>query len=433
MKTIVMASRSSKDHITINTESLASSFENMMADNLFMSPNCCIFRTPKILLRHNEKAYHPNAFSIGPFHHETEQLKPTEKIKLKYLQGILQRSLRPKERLRQLIEAIRVVQVEAREYYAGPVTLNVEEFVKIMVLDGCFIIELLRKDADEVAKDPDDPIFSMSCLQEFLNHDLILLENQIPWLVLDCLFNLSMPPGGGKSLIQLTLDFFSNIFSSSKPSITPDQFNDLKIMHILDLLRHSLLLPFRNDESDEKHLGWQPFPCATSLKDAGIKFKRVSSSSILDITFSNGVLEIPPLLLQETTESILRNLISFEQCYPNCPPRVTSYAKLMDYLIDTTKDMEILCENDIFDNWLNLEDATQFFNQLYTDAHVKKFYYHELCRQVNSYCKQFWPRWRFFYVHNYFGKPWAVTAQIVVAIFLVFAFLHTYYTIKNDD
>ncbi|KAK1568930.1 hypothetical protein Q3G72_030560 [Acer saccharum] len=422
---------SQKNHVAIDIESEETAFENLMSGNFIMSPNCCIFKTPKILYRHNEKAYEPNAFSIGPFHYGKDQLKPAQKIKLKYLQGLLSRSIRQKEQLlRQLIASIREVEGQARECYAGSIEFGVEEFVQILVLDGCFIVELLRKDFNEVPRDPDDPIFSMSCLLQFLSHDLILLENQIPWLVLDHLFSLTMVPGG-KSLIQLTVEFFGNIFSSNQPSINPVEFENQEIRHILDLLRLSLLSPFEKEQSNAQHFGWQTLPCATSIKAAGIKFKRVSSSSILDIRFSNGVLEIPPLLIQETTETILRNLISYEQCYPNCQPRITSYAKLMDNLIDSTRDMDILCESDVIDNWLNPDDATQFFNRLHNDAYMKMFYYNELCSRVNDHCKRWWPRWRTFYMDNYFGTPWAVVSQVVAAIFLILSFLQTFYTIMG--
>ncbi|MCV5003972.1 DUF247 domain-containing protein, partial [Escherichia coli] len=56
-------------------------------------------------------------------------------------------------------------------------------------------------------------------------------------------------------------------------------------------------------------LSWQPMPSATSLTEAGIKFSNASSNCILDIQFEDGVLMIPPLFIQETTETVLRNLI----------------------------------------------------------------------------------------------------------------------------
>ncbi|KAJ4729435.1 hypothetical protein OWV82_002216 [Melia azedarach] len=419
-------------HVAVNLKLLGCSFDEMMADKLIMSLNASIFRTPKILFRHNERAYLPNAFSFGPFHHADEQLKLTHRIKWKYVQGFLRRSPNPAAKWRQLTDAIRSVKGAARECYAGSIEFGEEEFLEILVVDGCFIVELFRKDSGLVGKDQDDPIFNMSCLLQYLNHDLILLENQIPWLVLERLFSLTKVSEQQESLIKLTLDFFGNIFSSTKPDIKLDKFNDLDIKHILDLLRHSLLLPLeREKQLCDKNLGWEPFPCATKIHEAGIKLRKRKSDSILDIQFTEGVLEIPSLLIQETTETIFRNLISFEQCCPNYPPIVTSYAKLMDNLIDTNKDVDILCDKNVIDNWLNPEDVTQFFNKLYNDAYVKKFYYSDLCEEVTNHRKLCWPRWRFFYMHNYFGTPWAIVSQVVGTILLILAIVQTLYAILD--
>ncbi|OMP05574.1 hypothetical protein COLO4_08739 [Corchorus olitorius] len=432
MKNTSMKSLDKTDHevisITCSSESLASSLENMMGETTFMSPRCCIFKTPSILYRHNEEAYIPNAFSIGPFHHGKPSLTDTEKIKSKYLQGLICRSHSPEARLRQCIDVIIEVENEARECYAGKIGFSSEEFVKVLVLDACFIVELFRKDANLVPKDEDDPIFTMSCMLQYLWHDLILLENQMPWLVLERIFSLTASPSESKSLVELTLEFFGNIFSSDKHSIEPHLLATQEIKHILDLLRKSLILAYRGE--DYHHcLGWQPFPSATSIKKAGIKFRKVSSSSILDIRFRNGILEMPSLLIQETTETIFRNLISFEQCYPNCSPRVTSYAILLSHLINTPKDLNILCDNGIIDNWLIPEDSTKFFKTLYHDSYVKEFHYLRLCEQVNGYCHNWGSKWHALYRKNYFGKPWAIVLQFFVATLLILTFIQTYFIV----
>ncbi|XWS30483.1 hypothetical protein CRYUN_Cryun24cG0121400 [Craigia yunnanensis] len=420
--------RGGEEHIRIDVQQLVSSYETMVSDDFIMSSKCCIFKIPIILYRHNERAFVPDAFSFGPWHYGKIQLKGTQKIKLNYLESLIHRSPNPSSRLTELEKAIKEIEQEARECYGGAVEFCNQEFVKMLVLDGCFVIELFRKDANVVGKDPDDPIFTMSCMLQFLYHDLILLENQLPWLVLECLFKLTRGPNETKSLTELAIEFFGNMFSSDIPAIDPNLFTKRENKHILDLLRTSLVLPSENVER-KQNSGWQPIPSATRLKEAGVEFKKVKSKSILDINFSNGVLQIPSLLIQETTETIFRNLISFEQCYPNCPPRLTSYAKLLDNLIDTTNDMEILCKKDILDNWLNPDDATQFFNKLYNDAYVKEFYYHDLCNQVNSYCRRWWPKWHAFYMHNYFGKPWAIVSQVFAIIILTLTILQTVYSI----
>ncbi|KAM7267184.1 hypothetical protein ACFE04_009350 [Oxalis oulophora] len=409
----------------IDMELLVSSLENSMVDIQYLAPESCIFKTPSILRRHNEDSYNPNAFSIGPFHHGKAQFQATDKIKLKYLRNLLGRSTFPNEQLRKIVQSINEIEPELRNCYAERIEFSKEDFVQILVVDGCFILELLRKDAKLVPIDEDDPIFTMSCMMQFLNHDLILLENQIPWSVLDCLFKMTTMDGNSKPLDQLVIEFFGNTFSSQRPDFGPLQSTNFRrhvSKHMLDLLRNSLILTIDNHHHK---LGWQPFPTATKLRAAGIKFRRVVSNSILDVQFRNGILEIPSLLIQETTESIFRNLISFEQCYPNCSPRVTSYVILLDNLIDTRKDVEILCKYEIIDNWLNPEDIVQFFNKLYHDAYVKDYYYVELCGQVNAFCQRRFQRWRAKFIRNYFGTPWGIVAQIVISVLLLFVLINT--------
>ncbi|XP_022773653.1 UPF0481 protein At3g47200-like [Durio zibethinus] len=418
-----MAQGGRYDAAVIDIELVASSMENKInSHQLSLSADHCIFRTPSILARHKKEAYSPNCFSFGPFHHDQPNLKVTEKIKLKYLRGLLSRSGNQQAMLRECLDSIKEEERKARDCYAGIIDQNMVEaknFVEMLVVDGCFIIELFRKDANVVPREDDDPIFSMSCMLQFLHHDLILLENQIPWLVLELLFNKTKASFETKSLIELALNFLANTFSSNRPSLNLDLFVGQEVKHILDLLRLSLVLPSEVVNNDRQKLEWQPIPSATRLKEAGVKFVRVTVDSILDMKFRNGVLEIPSLLIQETTETIFRNLISYEQCLPNCKPIFTSYAKIMDNLIDTTNDMEILCKKDIFDNWLSPEDATQFFNKLYNDTYVKEFYYSELCVNLNHHCQQWWPKWRSAYVHNYFSKPWAIAAQIYAIIMFI--------------
>lgn len=436
----------------IDIEALASSIERKMPDNCFMSSKSCIFKTPPVLFRHNKQAYIPDAFSIGPIHHDCQNLKTMEETKTKYLEDLIGRSPIPSMMLRDLINSIQAVEKEAREYYADQVSYTPYEFVEILVIDGCFIIELFYRDAYPDIKDRykiDDPVFTMRCMLRFLLHDLILLENQVPWMVLELLFNKTNYPGHQKTLIELATSFFANMFSSDLP-FPNDSVQDVK--HIPDLLRKLLISTYRGEEEgglewklmpewlvstiirenhkkDRLH-NWKLVPSATMLLDAGIKFKRGSSDKcILDIKFNNGTLEIPPILIHQTTETAFRNLISFEQCY-RCEARITSYAIFLDNLINTPADMEKLCERNIVDNLLNPEEATKIFNKLYQDTYMGKFHYEDLGLQVNRFCQNKWPRWRAALVRNYFGTPWIVLSTLGALIILILTFLQTYYTIE---
>ena len=67
-----------------------------------------------------------------------------------------------------------------------PVSCSVSdtEFADMMFLDGCFLLQLMESD-DE----PPLAGLAMSCGPSILK-DIFLLENQIPWLVLEVLMQL---------------------------------------------------------------------------------------------------------------------------------------------------------------------------------------------------------------------------------------------------
>ncbi|EXC31343.1 hypothetical protein L484_017623 [Morus notabilis] len=444
------------DHV-IDVEALTKNIEGKLSGELSMSPLCSIFKIPTILLRHNQNAYAPNAFSFGPFHHNKENLKPTERIKARYLRDLISRlidsdpnnpnpNMDPVQTrtlmIKTLTEAINKKRKEARQYYAGPIGMEEDKFVEVLVLDGCFIVELLRKKAYEGLRDREngqerDPIFSMSCLLQYLWHDLLLLENQIPWMVLDILYGLTTTPiDDEKPLVQLVIEFFGNIFSTSPPPIEPLLSSPHPGKHILDLLRNSLVLNSsiihqNKTNSDTISCELEPMRSATSLEESGIKFKMCASKSILDIKFheKQGVLEIPTLFIQETTETVFRNLISLEQCCPNYDPIITSYAVLLDNLINSKDDMEILCKSKAIYNWLNIDDATRFFNKLYIDTFVKETFYIELTHQVNEYCRYPWHKYRRVLMRDYFKHPWAFISVIAATTALILTFLQTLFPI----
>ncbi|XP_062152883.1 UPF0481 protein At3g47200-like [Alnus glutinosa] len=471
-----MAVNEERDSVRIDIERLESSIKDMMSHDSLTSPKCCIFKTPAILYRHNEKAFIPNAFSIGPLHHGCPNLKATEKIKAKYLQGLISRSGSLDTILKTLISSIMEVEKDARECYADAIDYSPEELVKILVIDGCFLIELFLKKTYLSLREEHDPIFSKSYMRQFLSHDLILLENQLPWMVLEILFDLTKDSYDENPLIILAMNFFDDTYLSYRmpPSNQVINIEDIEhfvdlfrklstlsstdshpvqsinfecIKHFVDLFRKLSTLSstlFRKvktssnillgistiEESQETPCGWEFVPSATSLVESGVKFKRSTSQSILDVKFNDGVLEIPPFQIHEVTETVFRNLISYEQCHSYRCDRITSYAILLASLINTAKDVDILCDNKIIDNWLNPDDAAQLFNKLYLDAYVY-YRYTDLSRQVNSFCQRRWPRWRRALVRNYFNTPWAILSTLAAVILLILTLVQTVYAVKK--
>jgi hypothetical protein len=196
-----------------------------------------------------------------------------EKIKGEYLRELMSR-FSSEIKLREIINLTKCVEKEARAYYGEPINYSLDEFAKILVIDGCFIIELLRKFDCEELRQKDDPVITVHCISSFLSHDLALLENQVPWMVLELLFNLTNGRHDKKPLIELVMEFFGHNFLSSIPPLTYHSSQDIK--HILDLLRKWLVSSIGEEKertSTRKHM-----PSATHLIQTGIKFSRRSTS-----------------------------------------------------------------------------------------------------------------------------------------------------------
>ncbi|KAI7998187.1 UPF0481 protein [Camellia lanceoleosa] len=68
-----------------------------------------------------------------------------------------------------------------------------QELAKILLVDGCFILKLFLRDSDmEKYMDEveEDPIINSASTIATLQHDLALLENQIPFPILQTLLDI---------------------------------------------------------------------------------------------------------------------------------------------------------------------------------------------------------------------------------------------------
>ncbi|CAL9028827.1 unnamed protein product, partial [Prunus brigantina] len=445
--------------VVINVEELKSNIDAKFRVHSPLPHSCCIFKVPEVIRRHNEQAYEPNIVSIGPFHHGKEKFQFFENVKHWYFTRLI--SSTENVSLDSLIEGIMELAKSAQDcYVAYPLDgdLDKKYFVEMMIFDGCFLLELFRKaftfelrNENDPLQNENDPVFNVSCMQEHLYHDLLLLENQLPWSVLECLYNLTAnsdsPSQRGVSLTSLVLNFFRQsdadilmLNSNLKPKY--------KILHILDLIRAVIVFELDGEEQHKKKLPVeeqqkkkgpklpQRIPNATSLSEAGVQFEARQNKEegkgecIMNIKFKNGVFTIPPLGIDESTEPLFRNLIAFEQCYHDCLHKITSYAVLMDNLIDSREDIDFLCEKGILANWLNPDDAAQFFNKLYDDTTVMGYYYSGLSDDVNNYYKTNWHKFMETLRRDYFSTPWRIISFVAAFILLVLTLVQTLYTIR---
>ena len=140
-------------------------------------PECCIYKFPRNLRNVNEDAYTPKEISIDPFHHGKENLKKNEELKLR---SFLDVCYRTKKTQGELAKCVHEKELKIHHCYAENFhEISKEDFVKMILLDSVFIIEHLWC----IMRYPEENNIHEN-VSDIL-HDLILLENQVPFSVLE--------------------------------------------------------------------------------------------------------------------------------------------------------------------------------------------------------------------------------------------------------
>ena len=381
-----------------------------------LSADSCIYRIPYDLRKLNEEYYTPKAVSIGLFHRGNRRLQTMEKEKVRCLNSFLKRV---GLNLGDLVSTIMPLEQRIRGYYGEAIELNSNDFVKMILLDGCFILEMFWEYFRPGWTREFPP-----CLVNSLLKDFILLENQIPFFIVERLYVLELPNFRNRCpLMQLAFYFFSR-FNDQKFDPLPN----MKIKHFTDLLRIFLLPPpgrlqcVRRDEL-VSHLY-----SATQLHEAGIKFKVSPSKCLLDLKFANGVSEIPSAHLDDRSESLIRNLMAFEQCHLFEEAYITDYYFILDFLINTSHDVDLLCDKGIMVNYLgDSSAAASVINNLnkgivWMDMSSD---YYLICKELNEFYDNPWHSRKATLCREYFSSPWRAASTVAAVIFLVLTIIQT--------
>ncbi|KAF5465137.1 hypothetical protein F2P56_015168 [Juglans regia] len=226
----------------MGSNTLSTRIEEKLAISTRIGKECCMHKVHELLRDVNKKAYKPTLLAIGPYHHGKVGQGFMEEHKLRYLQQMLERTGGSVETY---IAALRELEETARKCYVECISQTPDECVEMMLLDGCFIIELFRKYEiyKKTIKEEYDPIFQTGWMLSTIARDLLLFENQLPLFILTKLFGMSESNRSG-NLGEHIVDIeetneISVGSSTSTAQIIPTQLNDL----VLDFF--SGALPFK--------------------------------------------------------------------------------------------------------------------------------------------------------------------------------------------
>ncbi|GLJ51221.1 hypothetical protein SUGI_1089730 [Cryptomeria japonica] len=221
-----------------------------------------IHRIPTYFKDLNAKAYIPRVVSLGLFHHQpTRALSAMDRRKVDAALRMRQR-LQPSKQT-SLVDLFKKSIPEITSCYEGGMDTGDETIAWTCLLDGCFVLEILRvltRQEDKINRPPDnltsptqveensDPIYNKNrvrtCQFDILG-DFFMMENQIPIKVLSSLLQLEMdsPQSAQKELYKMICEIVSIIhpflprgFPTAEKPDSFEEAGDLeKYKHILGL------------------------------------------------------------------------------------------------------------------------------------------------------------------------------------------------------
>uniref|UniRef100_A0A7N0RIX4 Uncharacterized protein n=1 Tax=Kalanchoe fedtschenkoi TaxID=63787 RepID=A0A7N0RIX4_KALFE len=395
---------------------------------------CCIYRVPPTMREVNEASYTPRVVSIGPFHHGRDEYESMENQKMRYLNDFVERT---QKSLKDIVNIAHSWEVRARRCYSQSVEPSSAKFVLMLLKDGVFIVEHMLRIRRKVTITHEDFLVMKPWLSTDVGHDLILLENQLPFFVIHGLYALLPPDQSGtlpststtlENLINLIRECFSNYYD---PKTT---ISSARPKHLLDLIYY-FQIPKEPPKWDEKNSGTDevklPKYSATRLHQAGVKFQVSESKCLLDIKFrkEDGALEMPLIRIEDSSESFLRNLVAFEQChFPHCELYMAYYILLLDKLVNTCGDVDVLEKDGVIENLLgDNETLSTTINKL--GAHITlwkgSYYFASICNDLDAYCSVPRHEWMATCRREYCSTPWRILSIIAATILLILTMIQT--------
>ncbi|KAH7856289.1 hypothetical protein Vadar_009058 [Vaccinium darrowii] len=403
----------------------------------------------------NKKSYDPRVVSIGPCHHGKPELETIERLKPSMVrQYVENRGVK----IADLYEEVVKVTSDARKCYAEDLTkmFDDEEFTRMTFLDGCFtlhyICSIVEGEHEELKK-----------IQRvaLVRRDLLLLENQLPFLVLRVLMRASFGIALGEEII---IAFIKRIRGEPPDAVVlVEQMKEFRQQHSLALKSHpEVRMQDGKDKDDNEpvHLlelvrrqfidpnafgigcvissGWYARRSVKDLKTVGIHFEPSKTYQLTDIEFKSkwisGILTLPRIIIDDTTKSMLLNLVAFEACpdYTN-DLGVTSSICFMDSIIYQEEDVKELRSKGILWNYLGTDKQVV---DLFKDISMELVPSPHAYVEVRTRMKYYYQGWRIQTAdwvgelkRDYFRNPWTTIAVFYAVFTLILSLIQAYFTV----
>ncbi|KAD3336091.1 hypothetical protein E3N88_31610 [Mikania micrantha] len=177
---------------------------------------------------------------------------------------------------------------------------------------------------------------------------------------------------------------------------------------------------------------------------AGVKFKPNRSKTwVLGMemefpwflwSWCKCTLRMPVLNVHDSTESILRNLIAYELESKQTRKYITSYAFVMDILVNTEDDVAKLVDSKVLVNIMGSnEEAANMINNICKHVSVVDLFHTQQWKTLDKYSNNYWPKHIAWMRRTYFSSPWNIIALFVGSILFALTMVQTIFTINEGN
>lgn len=330
----------------------------------------------------------PMVVAIGPYHRHSPHLHGMEKVKRVAAHHFIRKAAEEEgrsyeEMYKEMYVAVCTVADKVRRRYANDVMarINGDDFARMMFCDACFLLQYMLCLSYSVGSVEDRKVDSS--LRRFffsnracIENDVMLLENQLPWMVLDVLRKFSsvkieefIEEMGNK--FQIREDLKEDESPKWDPKCSPPHLLGLLRLYKIRLGGEAPNPPAHDDgglgsdgpagskETEAAHghghgdgLRQVSVSSAIELAEIGVRLKPSKTADFMDMGMMRGTflgkLFLAPLSLDCTRASWLVNMAAFEVCTASRfhedvnKTAVCSYIALLAMLMDREDDVHRL-------------------------------------------------------------------------------------------
>ncbi|CAD6252892.1 unnamed protein product [Miscanthus lutarioriparius] len=317
----------------------------------------------------------PRVVAIGPYHHNRDHLKQAENVKhMAAIRCVIESGHLLEEVYSAVVSSadlVRRLGLYDKDVMKG---IGYDEFRHMMFFDACFLVQYMRLSTDIAVDESLHGFFGPN--RRNIHHDLILLENQLPWKVVEAVLRFMPDVRLGRFISRWKV----YVQHHRKPKEEEDSHVSALIKdktfkpHLLGLLRYYTVGRSRDTNSPNKQKPKKRSisVSAIELAEIGIWLTANKTMKLIDMGLVQegsffAELSLAPLSLDRNRASYLLNMAALELCTIKRFGRaqaedsaVCSYLQLLALLVTRVDDVQELRASGLLQGGGGLTDEQAF-------------------------------------------------------------------------